>query len=164
MHPYLPHLLADIAAAQRTEIPDEEETEQTIEEYFEAIDRWLSNEEPERTFGYYCGLYSENFPPAKQLTDEEILTIRYAFEQMMHTWNHALSLPENLPVAFAYTLMVNSLNHKTSMVNSGCMHFDFCSGYAPDCELKEYCPCLKIWNEESDENMDIDLKEGELPF
>ena len=40
------------------------------------------------------------------------------------------------------------------------MHFDFCSGYAPDCELKEHCPCLEIWNEEEDDNMGIDLKEG----
>lgn len=164
MHPYLPHLLADIAAAHRAEIPDEKETEQTLEEHFETIDRWLSGEKPERTFGYYCGLDTEIFPPAEQLTDEEMMIVRKAFDQMMLTWNHAFSLPENLPVAFAYPLMVNSLNHETDMVNCGCMHFDFCSGYAPDCELKEYCPCLKIWNEEEDDDMDIDLKEGELPF
>jgi hypothetical protein len=59
---------------------------------------------------------------------------------------------------------VNSLNHETSMVNSGCTHFDLCSYYAPDCELKEYCPCLEIWNEEEDEDMDTKLDEGELPF
>jgi len=162
MHPYIPHLLADIAAAHRTEIP-EEEPEQTIEEHFEAIDRWLSGEEPEHTFGYYCGLDAEIFPPAEQLTDKEMKMIRKAFEQMMYSWNQGIDLPEGLPVAFAYSLMVNSLNHETSMVNSGCMHFDFCTGYAPDCELKEYCPCLEIWNEEGDD-MDIDLKEGELPF
>lgn len=57
MHPYLPHLLADIAAAHRTEIP-EEETEQTIEEHLEAVDRWVSGEEPEHSFGYYCRKFS----------------------------------------------------------------------------------------------------------
>jgi len=164
MHPYLPHLLADIVSAHRTEISDEMEAEQTIEEHFEAIDRWLSGEEPEHTFGYYCGLNSENFPPAEQLTDEEMMIVRKAFEQMMLTWNHALNLPENLPVGFAYTMTINSLNHETSMVNSGCMHFDFCTGYAPGCELKEYCPCLEIWNEESDEDMETNINNGELPF
>lgn len=164
MHPYIPHLLADIAAAHRTGILDEEETEQSIEAHFEAIDRWLSDEETEHTFGYYCGLNSEIFPPAEQLADEEMMIVRKAFDQMMLTWNHALCLPENLPVAFAYSLMVNSLNHETSMVNSGCMHLDFCCYYAPGCELKEYCHCLEIWNENEDDDMDIELKEDELPF
>lgn len=163
MHPYIPHLLADITAAHRTEI-SEDEPEQTIEEHFEAVDRWLSGEEPERTFGYYCGLNPENFPPAEQLTDEEMMIVRNAFEQMMLTWNHALNLPDNLPVAFAYTLMVSSLHHETSIDNKGCVDIDFCCYYAPDCELKEYCPCLEIWNEEEEDDMNINLKEGELPF
>ena len=163
MHPYIPHLLADIAAAHRTEIPEEEAAEQTIEEHFEEIEKWVSGEEPERTFGYYCGLNSENFPPAEQLTDEEMKMIRKAFEQMMYSWNQGIDLPESLPVAFAYKMIVDSLDMKTNIVNSGGMSFDFCSGYAPDCIFKEYCPCLEIWNEEGDD-MDIDLKEGELPF
>jgi hypothetical protein len=145
MHPYIPHLLADIAASHRTEIP-EDKFPQTMEDHFEEIDKWVSGEEPEHTFGYYCGLNSENFPPPEQLADEEMILIRKAFEKMMFTWNHGLSLPEKLPVAFAYKMIVDSLNMKTSMVNSGQMSFDFCSGYAPDCAFKEFCPCLEIWN------------------
>ncbi|MEO8960850.1 MAG: hypothetical protein ABI325_03150 [Ginsengibacter sp.] len=84
MHPYIPHLLTDIAAAHRTEIP-EEIFPQTMEDHFEEIDKWVSGEEPDNTFGYYCGLHSENFPPPDQLTDEEIILIRKAFEKMMYT-------------------------------------------------------------------------------
>lgn len=36
MHPYISYLLDDIAAAHRTEMP-EEEAEQTIEVHFEAF-------------------------------------------------------------------------------------------------------------------------------
>jgi len=72
--------------------------------------------------------------------------IREAFENMMFTWNHGISLPEGLPFAFAYKMIVDSLNMKTSIVNSELMSFDFCSGYAPGCIFKEYCPCLEIWN------------------
>lgn len=61
MHPSLPHLLSDIDTVHRTEIP-EQEAEQSIEEYFEAIGRWLSGEETERTFGYYCELNPICFP------------------------------------------------------------------------------------------------------
>ncbi len=167
MHPYLPHLLSDIAAACREEIPEKEVRPQTIEEHFEEIERWVEGEEPEHTFGYYCGMNAENFPPAVQLTYDEMIIIRKAFEQMMFTWNHGISLPETLPVAFAYKMMVDSLNMKTNIVNSGCMSFDFCSGYAPDCVFKKYCPCLEIWNERNDKNTDMAAginNNGELPF
>lgn len=163
MHPYIPHLLSDIAAAHRTEIP-EETFPQTIEEHLEEVERWVNGETTEYTFGYFCGLESEMFPPATQLTDEEMMLVQNAFEQMMLTWNHKLDLPENLPVSFAYTLMVSSLTQETSIVNNGCMHLDFCRYYAPDCELKEYCLCWEVWNAEEDDDMNIDLKEGELPF
>ena len=156
MYPYLPYLLSDIAAAHRADIP-KEKPHQTLEEHFEEIDRWISGEEPEYTFGYYCGLSSGNFPPAKQLTDEEMILIHKALEKMMFTWNMGISLPEKLPVAFAYTRIVDSLNIKTDIVNSGQMHFDFCTGYAPDCVFKEYCPCLEFWNDTLD--MD-DLEEN----
>ena len=145
MHPYISHLLADIATAHRTEIP-EGIFRQSMEEHFGEIDKWVSGEEPEHTFGFYCGLNAENFPPAEQLTDEEMILIRKTFEKMMNTWNHGNELPEKLPVAFAYQMIVDSLNMKTTIVNSGGMNFDFCSGYAPDCIFKEYCPCLEHWN------------------
>jgi len=164
MHPYIPHLLADITAAHRTEILEITEREPTIEEHFEEIEKWLEGEELQHTFGYYCGLDSAIFPPADQLTNKEMILVRKAFEKMMYTWNHGIDLPESLPAAFAYKLIVDCLNRKTEIVNSGCMSFDFCTGYAPDCELKEYCPCLEIWNEEEDDDMNLDLKEGELPF
>jgi len=124
MHPYIPHLLADIATAHRVEIP-EEKFPRTIEEEFEEIDKWVSGEEPEHTFGYYCGLSSENFPPAEQLTDEEMILVRRAFEEMMFTWNQGIDLPERLPAAFAYKMIVDSLSMKTTIVNSGNMSFDF---------------------------------------
>ncbi|MEO9144583.1 MAG: hypothetical protein ABI237_03420 [Ginsengibacter sp.] len=145
MHTYIPQLLADIAAAHRTEIP-EVLLPQTMEEYFEEIDKWVSREEPEHTFGYYCGLSWGNFPPAEQLADDEMILIRKAYEKMMFTWNQGIDLPEKLPVAFAYKMIVDSLNMKTTIVNSGGMHFDFCTGYAPGCVFKEYCPCLEYWN------------------
>lgn len=38
MHPYLPHLLTDIAAAHRTEIPLEDQRPQSFEEHIEEIE------------------------------------------------------------------------------------------------------------------------------
>lgn len=66
---------------------------------------------------------------------------------MMFTWNQGIDLPKKLPVAFSYKMIVDSLNMKTNIVNSGQMCFDFCSGYALDCVFKEYCHCLEFWND-----------------
>lgn len=40
MHPYLPHLLSDIAAAYRSEIPLVKEQPKSFEEEMEEIERW----------------------------------------------------------------------------------------------------------------------------
>lgn len=42
--------------------------------------------------------------------------------------------------------MADILDTKTEIVNSGTIGFDFCTGNAPDCIFKEYCPCLEICN------------------
>lgn len=165
MHPYLPHLLADITSAQRKETPREEKLPQTFEEEMEEIEKWATGENAEHTFGYYCGLESINFPPPEeQLTNKEMKIIRKAFENMMYTWNHGISLPKKLPVAFAYKMIVDSLDMKTSIANSGSMHFDFCSGYAPGCIFKEYCPCLEIGNNPLDIYCSSENGDDAIPF
>ena len=146
MHPYLTHLLADIAAAHRIENLKDGEPHQTIEEHFAEIESWIEGEEPEHTFGYYCGLNSIDFPPANQLNETELAVVCKAFSQMMFSWNISIDLPEKLPLPIAYTMTVDTLDTKTAIVNSGMVGFDFCTGNAPDCIFKEYCPCLKIWN------------------
>lgn len=163
MHPYLTHLLSDITAAHRTEISMEDEQPPSIEKHFEEIENWLEGNEPAHSFGYYCGLDAINFPPPEQLNDTEIKEVLKAFGKMMFTWNLSIDLPELLPLQIAYTMTVDTLNTKTDIVNSGMMGFDFCTGYAPDCIFKEYCPCLKFWNEKDDIN-DTDLTGNELPF
>lgn len=165
MHPYISHLLSDIAAAHRTEF-QEEKFEQSLEEQFEEIERWVSGEDEEHTFGYYCGLKSEDFPPPHQLSDKEMKMVLKAFEEMMHSWNQEIDLPKKIPAAFAYQLIVDCLNKTTAIVNSGSMSFDFCTGYAPGCELKEYCPCLKIWNNDDENHIapDVNRNGNSLPF
>jgi hypothetical protein len=54
-------MISDINAACRTEPADELSYPKSFEEEMEEIERWLEGEEYEHTFGYYCGLQSENF-------------------------------------------------------------------------------------------------------
>jgi len=167
MHPYLPHLLSDIEAARRTEIPEEPERKISFEEEMEEIEKWLEGEEPDHTFGYYCGLEADNFPPPEQLTKKDMKEVCKAFGHMMFTWNLHISLPKNFPAALRYSFLIKTLNEKTTIVNSGFTGFDYCTGYAPDCVFKEYCMCLKYYKDDvTREDMD-NITPGnsdELPF
>ncbi|MBI2968460.1 MAG: hypothetical protein HYY40_11710 [Bacteroidetes bacterium] len=145
-HPYIPYLLEDIAAAHRDAGEAKLHEPKTIEEELEESERFVFDER-EHTLGYYCGLKTEDFPPAEQLSNSDLKKVCKAFEEMLFSWNHTIDIPKKLPPSFAYKLMVDCLNKKTFIPDSGICGFDFCTGYAPECELKEYCPCLKIWNE-----------------
>ena len=151
MHPYLPHLLSDITAAHRTE-PSLPIVAKTFEEQMEEVERWVAGVEEPHTLGYYCGLAKENFPPSEQLTEEDLLLVCEALKKMMYSYNIGIDLPDELPAPLRYGLIVGTLNEKTAIPDNGVMHFDFCTGNAPECVLKEYCPCLKIWNETEDDN------------
>ena len=81
----------------------------------------------------------------------------------MFSWNLDADFPKTLPPALYYNFLINTLNEKTTIPNSGFMTFDYCSGYAPDCVFKEYCPCLKFWNEE-EPGISTNTNQDELPF
>lgn len=165
MHPYIPHLLADIITAHRNEdeIAEAASNPQSMEEYFAAVDRWMAGEEPPHTFGYYCGLESCNFPPPGQLTGKDMKQVCKAFVSLLFSWDADIDLPDKLPVSLRYQFMINTLNEKFSLVNMGSPTFSYCQYYAPDCVFKEYCTCLEFWDD-LDDDMSTDLSEGELPF
>ena len=167
MHPYIPHLLEDIKNAQRKDGPLEEihSAREDLAEHFEEVERWLSAEEPPHTFGYYCGLKAADFPPPEQLSIKDMKRVSSAFEKMMYTWNLDISFPEKLPVPFAYKMLVELLDTKTMITNSGFVGFDFCNGDPSDCVFKEYCSCLEHWNDETDFSEPLsDSDDEDLPF
>ena len=111
MHPYLPHLLSDITAAHRAE-PSLPIVAKTFKEQMEEVERWVAGIEEPHTLGYYCGLAKENFPPAKQLTQEDLLLVYEALKKMMYSYNIGIDLPEELPAQFKYELTLSTLNEK----------------------------------------------------
>lgn len=169
MHRYTPYLLSDIEAAERPDTLLEITAPQTFEEEMEEIERWVAGgKDTEFTFSHYCGLSAEQFPPAAQLPDEDIILICKAFEHLLFTWNSGIDLPKLFPLHLSYQFMIDILSKEFTLVSSGFITYDFCTGNAPDCDFGKYCPCLKYWNEKdgedkSDENSEEDSDE-ELPF
>jgi len=146
MKSYLTHVLSDIRAAQWEEPQKETSGKESVDEHFRDIDRWISGD-AEHTLSYYCGLEAGAFPPTDQLSDNEMKKVCDAFTAMLNSWNVELDLPDVLPLDRKYELMVGLLDHEFTPFNTGMFVFDFCTGYAPEYGLKEYCPCLEFWEE-----------------
>lgn len=146
MHPYLSHLLEDIKLAYREKTQPSATAQQSTEEletemYFEEIERYVSGDN-EQTFGYYCGLESEIFPPADQFNELEREEVCTALENMFSSWNLEVSLPDNVPLAFRYELMVRVFDLPFTPFTTGVLVMDFCTGDSEGCNLGKYCPCL----------------------
>jgi hypothetical protein len=146
MNNWIPHMLADIADAHCKDAPSDVQNSQSIEDHLREVEDFIYGPDPQFTLSDYCGLHAVNFPPADQLTEKDLKTICDAFRKMLFSWNLDIDLPENFPWDRAYQLMVNTLDVKVMINDSGITTFDFCSGYAPGCAFKEYCPCLEYWN------------------
>jgi hypothetical protein len=126
---------------------DDDDMPEDLAEYFAEVERY-GLEEPSNCFGDYCGLKISDFPPAEQLSENDMQIIINAFEKMSFTWNIDFSFPETLPTHLHYTILINTLSEKTMITNHGYVTFDYCSGNPDGCIFGEYCNCLKYWQEE----------------
>jgi len=152
MQVYIDQLLEDMAAAQR---PEQERSlvEQpfSIEQHLEEVERWIAGEDPEHAFAYYCGLQPEQFPPAEDLTDEQLLAISQSFKKLLFSWNLDVSLPESLPLPIAYPFLISTLKEKVQIVTDGFIGIEFCTYDPPSCPFKEYCSCTEYLTEDNEE-------------
>jgi hypothetical protein len=110
------------------------------------VERFVS-EDPSATFGDYCGLRASDFPPAEQLSEQDMQWVIDAFKIMSYTWNLDFSFPDTLPTPLYYTFMVETLDEETWIVNTGFFSFDYCTGNKEGCKFEAYCSCLKYWQE-----------------
>ena len=139
-HPYIPHLLNDIAAAHRTVKPSEER-EQSFAEILEEISR--IKEDRTYTFGYFCRLRAEDFPSPDQLLKKDMKAVSSAFKKMMRSWNLNCWLPKGLPPDLVYKLLIRTLERKINPMGSGMVQFSYCRMDPSNCLLGQHCTCLK---------------------
>ena len=147
MNSYIPFLLIDIKNSHHPSSERHIESPISFEEEMEEVEKWAAGVDIPPALGHQCNLSLEQFPPVEMLSEDEMKIIMIAFQEMLTTWNMEADFPLGLPVSRAYPLLINLLNEAAWYIPGGTFHFDFCTGYAPECELKEYCPCLEFWNE-----------------
>ena len=112
-------------------------------ERVKKLEQWLENE-PEHNFSYYCGLQKEQFPPVEKLTTEQMEQVSLAFEKLLFTWNIGVEIPEKLPAAQKYNLLISVLERKVAIVENGFETVEFCSYDPPSCPFNEWCTCKEL--------------------
>lgn len=160
MEAYITHLLSDILEAERP-VPAalHYAYPEFVEDNPEEYERWPDNDPP-FTFGYYCGLQVELFPPAHLLNSLQMERLCRAFSKMMFTWNLDTDIPDNVPLSKKYQLLVSTLEMKTEISNSSLTTFELCSYDPPSCPMGEYCTCKDFLQDDALENID-DYMHGE---
>jgi hypothetical protein len=154
MEAYITYLLADILEAERQGQPAPPSIyPEVVEDYADDAERWLEND-PVYTFGYYCGLSPEQFPPAHLLSTLQMEKLCDAFSKMMFTWNLDTDIPDDVPVSKRYELLVSTLAIKTDINNSILTTFELCSYDPPSCPMGEYCTCKEFLTDDALENID----------
>ena len=145
MQAYINYLLEDIAAAQRQAQSLAEQTDQSLEDHFEEVERWISGDEPDHDFSYYCGLKPEQFPPAEKLSKRQMQAVCKAFKHLLFSWNLDVDIPSRYPLAKKYSLMISVLGKPVDPPKSGFITFEFCTCDPPTCPLNDYCTCQKYY-------------------
>ena len=154
LQPYVDHLLEDIKQAWRTPIrkpaivDDDESFEQQIREVEAYLDQ-TSYIPLEKT----CGLDSNSFPAVDLLTQDQQLQMINAIHEMLNSWNIQASIPEKVPSAMAYNLLLGILKEGFPRMQHGQYVYDFCTGVPDGCELGEYCPCLEFYKDTKNEEL-----------
>ena len=165
MQSYINHLIEDITQAERSQelyTRDNFGQPKTLEEEFAEIERWLE-QGPAHTFGYYCGLEQEQFPPAEKLTEKQLKQVIKSFSHLLFTWNLNADIPANVPLNKKYALLISILGEKTDIVSIGFLTFDFCNYDPPSCPFEEHCIC-KDFEDYTNDIMSDDLPDEALPF
>jgi hypothetical protein len=144
MQTYITQLIEELHASQIN--AQHVINKQLIEENFEAhmadVEHYLSNDGAQPIYEI-IGLLPECFPPATRLNENQLTTVSSALLECLSSWNICIDLPEKLPAALAYTLLVKSLQDKIVVQNSGVIHLELCHYDSEDCPFgTAYCRCM----------------------
>ena len=156
MEAYIIHLLSDIIEAER---PVQQALSYVYSDTADDYDEEYEND-PQYSFGYYCGLQQEQFPPAHLLNSLQLERLCAAFSKMMFTWNLDTDIPDDVPLTKKYQLLVSTLDIKTEISNYNLTTFELCSDDPPSCPMGEYCTCKEFLQDDALENID-DYMHGE---
>ncbi|WP_018345094.1 hypothetical protein [Cytophaga aurantiaca] len=144
MQIYINQLIEDLTAAQnKKQSLNQSPTHESFEDYIAEVERYL-NGEGEEPIGDILGMKEECFPPANRLTEKQLNTVSDAYLECLESWNVSIDLPDNLPAALKYTLLINTLKQKIIAMDSGITHLELCHYDSEWCPFGiKFCRCIE---------------------
>lgn len=136
MQKYIDSLVEDIKEAKRLAPPPF----QFSEEYEEFESQMLEAENtPPVTSEQLMDLSPNQFPPSDKLTDNQMIEVINTLEETFDAFCIYIDLPDGVPTKLHYELLCEILNEDINLMPGFTHHYDFCSGYCPDCKISTYC-------------------------
>jgi hypothetical protein len=146
MQKYINQLICDFKEAEKNVPP----TPVLSEDYEEFEEQMLAIENaPDIPAKKLFGVSYEELPPAEKLTKEQMQQLIEAITDTFEAFNCSVELPGNVPLELQYELVRDQFADPIHYMPGWSMHFDFCSGWCPDCKIIDYCDTKdEIWTKE----------------
>jgi hypothetical protein len=144
MQTYITQLVEDLTAAQGVvsntkQVP----TLESFEDYIAEVERNL-RDEGERCIKDIIDIQEVAFPPANRLNPAQLNAVSDAYLECLYSWNICIDMPENLPEALRYTLLISTLNTKIIVMAHGFTHIELCNYDSTCCPFGiEFCSCIE---------------------
>lgn len=101
---------------------------------------------PMKTFSELTGISPGQLPPPDQLSTAQQIQLGQAIIELWRIFNILAEFPDTVPDEAYYSILRKCWTaEEVQVLGLTHLHYDFCTGYAPDCILGEYCPCKKYW-------------------
>lgn len=145
MELYVSQLLEDIDEAvlhQLREETEQNESSDIDDRFFETLE--ASIDEPDYTMGSKLGFERIQFPPSEKLTSLQLRKLVLAIKELWRAFHYEAVLPNSLPDAIAYRLLVEKLDERHPYLPMGTWHIEFCDYDYENCPLgQQYCSCKR---------------------
>lgn len=164
MERYIAQFIEDLLAKHK---PDAEPTrpyfdnDDDPDDLFGDVERYLSGGYEQR-IGDVLELIPEQFPPADQLTLDQMSQLVKAYHDLLFSWNISTDLPDGISMPIAYQLLVSTLDREVYLSEDGFVTIEFCTYDSHTCPFTDVCRC----DEQYEEMKKIIRPEGEddYPF
>jgi hypothetical protein len=136
MQRYIDQLIEDLREA-RKHVPSEPKFSEDYEEFEEQM--FAIETAPDVPMKKLFGVGYEELPPPAKLTEEQMQLLIDAILDAWEAFNCSVDFPENVPLKLKYELIRDEFADSIHYMPGYSMHYDFCSGWCPECKIIDYC-------------------------
>jgi len=146
MQRYIDQLIEDLRKA-KNHVPSEPKFSEDYEEFEEQM--FAIETAPDVPMKKLFGVSYEELPPPERLTDSQMQQLIDAIVDTWEAFNCSADFPENVPLKLKYELIRDEFADPIHYMPGYSMHYDFCSGWCPECRIIDYCKTKdELWSKE----------------